>query len=61
MERNYNLQRWTVFPSGGHFAPMEERERLVRVRLLVRLPAVTRHSYLVSDDIRPYSSTKSGE
>jgi pimeloyl-ACP methyl ester carboxylesterase len=23
-ERYYNLQRWTVFPSGGHFAPMEE-------------------------------------
>jgi len=29
VERNYNLQRWTLFPSGGHFAPMEEPERLV--------------------------------
>jgi pimeloyl-ACP methyl ester carboxylesterase len=29
VERNYNLQRWTVQPSGGHFAPMEEPERLV--------------------------------
>ena len=29
VERNYNLQRWTVLPSGGHFAPMEEPERLV--------------------------------
>jgi pimeloyl-ACP methyl ester carboxylesterase len=29
VERNYNLQRWTVFPSGGHFAPMEEPEKLV--------------------------------
>ena len=28
-ERYYNLQRWTVFPSGGHFAPMEEPQRLV--------------------------------
>ena len=25
----YNLKRWTVMPSGGHFAPMEEPERLV--------------------------------
>jgi pimeloyl-ACP methyl ester carboxylesterase len=29
VERHYNLQRWTVFPSGGHFAPMEEPEKLV--------------------------------
>jgi pimeloyl-ACP methyl ester carboxylesterase len=29
VERHYNVQRWTVFPSGGHFAPMEEPERLV--------------------------------
>jgi len=28
-ERYYNLQRWTVMPQGGHFAPMEEPERLV--------------------------------
>jgi pimeloyl-ACP methyl ester carboxylesterase len=28
-ERYYNLKRWTVMPSGGHFAPMEEPERLV--------------------------------
>ncbi|HEX8702133.1 MAG TPA: alpha/beta hydrolase, partial [Myxococcaceae bacterium] len=28
-ERNYNLQRWTSFPAGGHFAPMEQPERLV--------------------------------
>jgi pimeloyl-ACP methyl ester carboxylesterase len=28
-ERYYNLQRWTVMPAGGHFAPMEEPERLV--------------------------------
>jgi len=28
-ERYYNLKRWTVLPSGGHFAPMEEPERLV--------------------------------
>ena len=28
-ERAYNLQRWTMMPSGGHFAPMEEPERLV--------------------------------
>ena len=29
VERHYNLQRWTVQPSGGHFAPMEEPELLV--------------------------------
>ena len=28
-ERYYNLRRWTVMPSGGHFASMEEPERLV--------------------------------
>jgi pimeloyl-ACP methyl ester carboxylesterase len=28
-ERYYNLQRWTVMPSGGHFAAMEEPEALV--------------------------------
>jgi len=28
-EGYYNLQRWTAMPSGGHFAPMEEPERLV--------------------------------
>jgi pimeloyl-ACP methyl ester carboxylesterase len=28
-ERYYNLQRWTVMPSGGHFASMEEPTRLV--------------------------------
>ena len=24
LERVYNIQRWTVFPQGGHFAPAEE-------------------------------------
>jgi pimeloyl-ACP methyl ester carboxylesterase len=28
-KRYYNLSRWTVMPAGGHFAPMEEPERLV--------------------------------
>jgi pimeloyl-ACP methyl ester carboxylesterase len=28
-ERYANVQRWTVMPSGGHFAPAEEPERLV--------------------------------
>ena len=28
-ERYYNLKSWTVMPSGGHFAPMEEPELLV--------------------------------
>ena len=28
-ERHANLQRWTVMPRGGHFAPMEEPELLV--------------------------------
>jgi pimeloyl-ACP methyl ester carboxylesterase len=27
-ERYYNLQHWTVMPSGGHFAPMEEPQAL---------------------------------
>ena len=26
LERLYNIQRWTVFPRGGHFAPVEEAE-----------------------------------
>lgn len=29
-ERYYNLKRWTVMPSGGHFAAMEEPEQLVK-------------------------------
>lgn len=29
-ERTYNLQQWTEMPSGGHFAPMEEPELLVK-------------------------------
>ena len=24
LERLYNIQRWTVFPNGGHFAPVEQ-------------------------------------
>jgi pimeloyl-ACP methyl ester carboxylesterase len=28
-ERYYNLRHWSVLPRGGHFAPMEEPERLV--------------------------------
>jgi pimeloyl-ACP methyl ester carboxylesterase len=24
LERLYNVRRWTVFPRGGHFAPVEE-------------------------------------
>jgi pimeloyl-ACP methyl ester carboxylesterase len=28
-EHYYNLKRWTVFPSGGHFAPMEEPQVLI--------------------------------
>ena len=28
-ERVYNVQRWTRMPSGGHFAALEEPERLV--------------------------------
>jgi len=26
VERLYNVQRWTVFPHGGHFSPIEEPE-----------------------------------
>jgi pimeloyl-ACP methyl ester carboxylesterase len=26
LERVYNIQRWTVFPRGGHFAPAEQPE-----------------------------------
>jgi len=29
-ERYYNLKRWQVFPSGGHFAPMEEPGVMIR-------------------------------
>jgi len=29
-ERSYNVQRWTEMPSGGHFAAMEEPERLAQ-------------------------------
>jgi len=29
-ERLYNVRRWTSMPSGGHFAPVEEPERLAR-------------------------------
>jgi pimeloyl-ACP methyl ester carboxylesterase len=28
-ERLYNIQRWTMMPSGGHFAALEEPELLV--------------------------------
>jgi pimeloyl-ACP methyl ester carboxylesterase len=28
-EGYYNLKRWTVINSGGHFAPMEEPAKLV--------------------------------
>lgn len=28
-ERSYNVQQWTVMPSGGHFAALEEPDRLV--------------------------------
>jgi pimeloyl-ACP methyl ester carboxylesterase len=28
-ERVYNIQRWTEMPAGGHFAALEEAERLV--------------------------------
>jgi pimeloyl-ACP methyl ester carboxylesterase len=28
--RLYNVRRWTLMPSGGHFAPAEEPERLAR-------------------------------
>jgi pimeloyl-ACP methyl ester carboxylesterase len=29
-ERLYDVRRWTPMPSGGHFAPAEEPERLAR-------------------------------
>ncbi len=29
-ERLYDVRRWTPMPSGGHFAPAEESERLAR-------------------------------
>jgi len=29
-ERLYNVRRWTPMPSGGHFAPTEQPERLAR-------------------------------
>lgn len=29
VERGYNVQRWTEFPQGGHFAAMEEPDLLV--------------------------------
>jgi pimeloyl-ACP methyl ester carboxylesterase len=29
-ERLYNVRRWTSMPSGGHFAPVEEPERVAR-------------------------------
>ena len=28
-ERSYNVQQWTVMPAGGHFAALEEPDRLV--------------------------------
>jgi pimeloyl-ACP methyl ester carboxylesterase len=28
-ERQFNLKRWTPFPEGGHFAPMEQPTLLV--------------------------------
>ena len=29
-ERLYDIHRWTVMPTGGHFAPAEEPELLAR-------------------------------
>jgi pimeloyl-ACP methyl ester carboxylesterase len=29
-ERGYNIQRWTVMPSGGHFAAMEQPDLLAQ-------------------------------
>lgn len=29
-QRLYDLRRWTPMPSGGHFAAVEEPERLAR-------------------------------
>ena len=41
-ERIYNVQRWTRFPSGGHFAAMEEPSALVDdVRAFFRPLALT--------------------
>lgn len=28
-ERSYNVQQWTIMPSGGHFAALEEPVQLV--------------------------------
>ena len=28
-ERSFNIQQWTDMPSGGHFAALEEPDRLV--------------------------------
>jgi pimeloyl-ACP methyl ester carboxylesterase len=30
LERLYNIRRWTVFPSGGHFAPTEQPAAVAR-------------------------------
>jgi len=30
LERGYNIQRWTVFPRGGHFAPVEQPEAVAK-------------------------------
>ena len=30
LERVYNIQRWTVFPRGGHFAPVEEPQAVAK-------------------------------
>jgi pimeloyl-ACP methyl ester carboxylesterase len=30
LERVYNIQRWTVFPRGGHFAPVEDAAAVAR-------------------------------
>lgn len=30
LERLYNISRWTVFPQGGHFAPVEQTSLVVR-------------------------------
>jgi pimeloyl-ACP methyl ester carboxylesterase len=36
-ERVYNIQRWTEMPAGGHFAALEEAERLVEdIRAFLR-------------------------
>ena len=61
-ERYYNLKRWTVMPSGGHFAPMEEPERLVEdVRAFfrpLRLELATANLQLIA--IRIAASWPSG-